>query len=75
MNLDGESNLKTKHAFVENIKLYPNQFEIIKGKITAEKPNCNLHEFYGVIDIENHEPKPLSLENLLVRGSVIKNTH
>ena len=54
MNLDGQSNLKTKHAFVENINLIPNNFEIIKGVIKAEQPNCNLHDFYGIIDIEHY---------------------
>lgn len=30
-NLDGETNLKTKYAFVDEIFLYPDQFYLLEG--------------------------------------------
>lgn len=30
-NLDGETNLKTKYAFVDGIVLHPDQFELLEG--------------------------------------------
>ena len=73
-NLDGESNLKTKSAFVEDIKNYPEDFESLKGKLLIEQPNINLHNFDGFIEMKDCSQKPISLDNLLVRGSVLKNT-
>lgn len=56
-NLDGESNLKSKFAFVEDIKVYPDQYEEVVGEMIIEQPNSELHSFSGKIQVLNQEEK------------------
>ncbi len=72
--MDGEANLKTKFAFVDEIVLYPDQFNLLEGYLEVERPSSNLYEFNGRIKLENHEEKHLAYENLLLRETHLKNT-
>ncbi|KNC27437.1 hypothetical protein FF38_06498, partial [Lucilia cuprina] len=73
-NLDGETNLKTlmvprglKSNGIENISNI--------GIIECERPKSDLYSFMGKIELnESNSVIPLSEENLLLRGSKIKNT-
>lgn len=64
-NLDGEQNLKTKMAVP-----FPSEVK----EIVCDKPNRNLYRFEGLIRNKYSEPVSLSADNLLLRGSSLRNT-
>lgn len=72
INLDGESNLKTRYAKQETLLKMPDK-EKVGGLIKCEKPNRNIYGFHANMDIDG---KKLSLgpSNILLRGCQIKNT-
>ena len=67
--LDGETNLKMKFT--------PNKLkdldEIHDISINCEQPNNSIYKFEGYIKADS-ETLPLSIDNLIMRGSSIKNT-
>ncbi|XP_037936228.1 probable phospholipid-transporting ATPase IH isoform X2 [Teleopsis dalmanni] len=74
-NLDGESNLKTL--------LVPRDLPLVEinkmhklGVIECESPKTDLYSFNGKIELSGGEGRvlPLSAENVLLRGSRVKNT-
>jgi magnesium-transporting ATPase (P-type) len=84
-NLDGETNLKTKRSIVitQEIKNDHKQYGDIHALIEMEKPNEHLDRFIGKVTmLENKEetsvpkgdPVSLGIDNLLLRGSVLRNT-
>ncbi|KAH6832403.1 aminophospholipid ATPase 1 [Perilla frutescens var. hirtella] len=72
MNLDGESNLKTRYARQETNKLVL-EGTIISGMITCEQPNRNIYEFMANMEL-NEQCLPLSQSNIILRGCQLKNT-
>ncbi|GAV84815.1 E1-E2_ATPase domain-containing protein/HAD domain-containing protein [Cephalotus follicularis] len=72
INLDGESNLKTRYAKQETLLKFPEK-EKISGLIKCDKPNRNIYGFQANMDIDG---KRLSLgpSNILLRGCELKNT-
>lgn len=72
MNLDGESNLKTRYARQETSKLVQEE-RIISGIIRCEHPNRNIYEFTANMEI-NGQRFPLSQSNIILRGCQLKNT-
>ncbi|CAK7325138.1 unnamed protein product [Dovyalis caffra] len=72
VNLDGESNLKTRYAKQETLPRIPEK-EMINGLIKCERPNRNIYGFQANMEIEG---KRLSLgpSNILLRGCELKNT-
>ncbi|KAJ8756242.1 hypothetical protein K2173_025054 [Erythroxylum novogranatense] len=72
INLDGESNLKTRYAKQETLSKVPEK-EMISGSIKCEKPNRNIYGFLAKMEIDG---KSLSLgpSNIVLRGCEIKNT-
>ncbi|KAJ1665757.1 phospholipid transporting ATPase [Coemansia sp. RSA 1646] len=92
-NLDGETNIKTKHALHKTTDLCsPAQLAAFKCTIDAEPPNTLLYSFKGSLRIlpDSSMPlqantfdeydelsaavDPLSVDNMLLRGSVVRNT-
>ncbi|XP_050271230.1 probable phospholipid-transporting ATPase 8 [Quercus robur] len=74
MNLDGETNLKLKHALEVTSHLQvENSFQQFKAVIKCEDPNEKLYSFIGTLSYDGKE-YPLSLQQLLLRGSKLKNT-
>lgn len=74
MNLDGETNLKLKHALEVTSHLHDeNSLEKFKAVIKCEDPNENLYSFVGTLYYDD-KPYPLSLQQILVRDSKLKNT-
>ncbi|KAK9124910.1 hypothetical protein Scep_013756 [Stephania cephalantha] len=73
INLDGESNLKTRYAKQETLSRMPEKEEGIKGLIKCERPNRNIYGFQGYMEIEG---KRMSLgpSNVVLRGCELKNT-
>jgi len=71
-NLDGETNLKPKNTFhTQN-----GEFNIDRFKtevIQCEEPNVNIYDFIGSTKVDG-KLVVLSPENLMLRGSVLKNT-
>lgn len=72
MNLDGESNLKTRYARQETAS---SLFEgcTVSGLIRCEQPNRNIYEFTANMDFNGHK-FPLSQSNIVLRGCQLKNT-
>ncbi|KAI7754390.1 hypothetical protein M8C21_026976 [Ambrosia artemisiifolia] len=72
INLDGESNLKTRYAKQETLSRVPEK-DIISGLIKCEKPNRNIYGFQGNMEIDGKRVS-LGPSNIILRGCVIKNT-
>ncbi|EPS67597.1 hypothetical protein M569_07178, partial [Genlisea aurea] len=72
MNLDGESNLKTRYARHETNKLVL-EGSTLTGLIRCEQPNRNIYEFLANMELEGHR-FPLSQSNIILRGCQLKNT-
>ncbi|KAL5540604.1 hypothetical protein UlMin_043179 [Ulmus minor] len=74
MNLDGETNLKLKHSLEATPHLLDEKsLKEFKAVIKCEDPNENLYSFVGTLDYGGHQ-YPLSLQNILLRDSKLKNT-
>ncbi|OMO59155.1 Cation-transporting P-type ATPase [Corchorus capsularis] len=74
MNLDGETNLKLKHALEVTSSI--NNDEALKkfrAVIKCEDPNEHLYSFIGTLYYECQQ-YPLSLQQILLRDSKLKNT-
>ncbi|XP_062166085.1 phospholipid-transporting ATPase 1-like isoform X1 [Alnus glutinosa] len=70
MNLDGESNLKTRYARQETALAVS---EGISGLIRCEQPNRNIYEFTANMEFRGQR-LPLSQSNIVLRGCQLKNT-
>lgn len=72
MNLDGESNLKTRYARQETASAV---FEgcATSGVINCEQPNRNIYEFTANMEFNGHKFS-LSQSNIVLRGCQLKNT-
>ncbi|XP_042476690.1 phospholipid-transporting ATPase 1-like [Macadamia integrifolia] len=72
INLDGESNLKTRYARQETASTV---FEghTISGLIKCEQPNRNIYEFTANMEFTG-QIFPLSQSNIILRGCQLKNT-
>ncbi|KNA24962.1 hypothetical protein SOVF_010870, partial [Spinacia oleracea] len=73
-NLDGETNLKLKHALeVTSCLQDENSLCQFKAVTKCEDPNENLYSFVGTL-YYNGKQYPLSLQQLLLRDSKLRNT-
>lgn len=77
MALDGETNLKTKQPCQAVAKVCNTPEEIIERKhsirFTVEDPNLDLYKFDGNVTVDG-EKLPLTNNEILYRGSVLRNT-
>ncbi|KAL4317184.1 hypothetical protein HN51_071163 [Arachis hypogaea] len=74
MNLDGETNLKLKHALDATSHLQDEKpIQRFRAMVKCEDPNENLYSFIGNLHYEGKE-YPLSLQQILLRDSKLKNT-
>ncbi|CAM0873060.1 unnamed protein product [Alopecurus aequalis] len=71
MNLDGESNLKTRYARQETVSMICNSS--YSGLIKCEQPNRNIYEFTATMEL-NSQRIPLGQSNIVLRGCQLKNT-
>ncbi|KAF6146443.1 hypothetical protein GIB67_037743 [Kingdonia uniflora] len=69
INLDGESNLKTRYAKQETMS----KKEKIQGLIKCEKPNRNIYGFQANMEIDEKRVS-LGPSNIILRGCELKNT-
>lgn len=78
--MDGEKNLKTKKAPKNLDKVVPSGGEfhpsslLVTGKVDAEAPNGNLYSFNGNLYVGRNKYYPLNAEQLLLKGTQLKNT-
>lgn len=75
MALDGETNLKSKSPHSELANAYSKVFGIKNTKtlVTVEDPNIDLYNFEGLFEL-NGEKYSLGPDNVIYRGSVLRNT-
>ncbi|KAI1173445.1 phospholipid-translocating P-type ATPase [Nemania sp. FL0916] len=75
MALDGETNLKSRHpsTLVANKCDTISKLEKCSGELVCEDPNANLYQFDGSITV-NNEKMPLTINEVVFRGSTIRNT-
>ncbi|KAF7053992.1 hypothetical protein CFC21_061769 [Triticum aestivum] len=71
INLDGESNLKTRYAKQETMSTPP---EALAGVIKCEKPNRNIYGFLATVDLNGRRAISLGTSNVMLRGCELKNT-
>ncbi|XAR68703.1 Phospholipid-translocating ATPase [Bertholletia excelsa] len=72
MNLDGESNLKTRYAKQETSSMVFEE-DSISGLIRCEQPNRNIYEFTANMEF-NGQRFSLSQSSIILRGCQLKNT-
>ena len=78
-NLDGETALKLKMAVFKDNSNHEKEIMDLKqivsdSVVTAELPNNDLYRFKGILKTNKHE-YPLDPNNLILRGSSLKNTN
>ncbi|KAJ1821527.1 phospholipid transporting ATPase [Coemansia sp. RSA 2671] len=80
-NLDGETNLKAKAALASTAHLVsPPRLAQFTCTVDAEPPNTQLYSFKGSLQAlsaggsSSKTKEPLGVDNLLLRGSVVRNT-
>ncbi|KAM3958124.1 ATPase phospholipid transporting 8A1 isoform 2-T2 [Aphomia sociella] len=74
-NLDGETNLKIRQAQVDTARLdSAAALADYHATIQCEPPNRHLYEFNGSLKQSNSKAVPLSLEQMLLRGAMLRNT-
>ncbi|XP_026326361.1 phospholipid-transporting ATPase IA isoform X2 [Hyposmocoma kahamanoa] len=74
-NLDGETNLKIRMAHPETARLQDVTLLInYRATLTCEPPNRQLYEFNGMLKEANSKAIPVSLDQMLLRGAVLRNT-
>ncbi|XP_026658040.1 phospholipid-transporting ATPase 1 isoform X3 [Phoenix dactylifera] len=72
INLDGESNLKTRYAKQETLSKSVDM-EGFTGFIRCERPNRNIYGFHANMEIDGRKVS-LGPPNIVLRGCEIKNT-
>ena len=77
MALDGETNLKTKQPSVALLGTCrtPEDITVLENtEVVVEDPNLDLYNFEGRITVRDSEPAPLTNNEIIYRGSVLRNT-
>jgi len=72
-NLDGETNLKEKCAIEEFKNMSEKNLSHIKGNIDCDKPNEIINSWEGLLSFDENNIYT-SLKNMILKGSVLKNT-
>lgn len=73
LNLDGESNLKTRYAKQETLSTPPER--LAGAVIRSERPNRNIYGFQANLELEGESRRiPLGPSNIVLRGCELKNT-
>ncbi|RWW64648.1 hypothetical protein BHE74_00028103 [Ensete ventricosum] len=74
INLDGESNLKTRYAKQETMSPAPDSHPFVAANfIRCERPNRNIYGFLGNMEVDGKRVS-LGPSNIILRGCEIKNT-
>lgn len=75
MALDGETNLKSRQTTASMSKIIINQEDVLRSdaEFVVEDPNPDLYNFEGRVTV-NGKQAPLTLNEIVFRGSVLRNT-
>ena len=76
-NLDGETNLKNKYVHKDINNKFVNDMEAMqgmRGRIFCEAPNNAIYKFEGQMIFDGEEEIPLGADNIILRGSTLRNT-
>lgn len=76
MDLDGETNLKNREAISDLAKVVKDEEAFLSLKdcfVHTEDPNVDLYNFEGTLDL-NGKDYPVASNNVIYRGSIIRNT-
>ncbi|XP_045459534.1 probable phospholipid-transporting ATPase IA [Melitaea cinxia] len=74
-NLDGETNLKIRQASPETARLDSvSSLADFKATVQCEPPNRHLYDFNGMLKETNAKTVPLNLEQMMLRGAMLRNT-
>ena len=77
-NLDGETNLKIKQSIPETVHLVnPADVGRLTGRVRSEQPNSSLYTYEATLTMGGgggEKELPLTPEQLLLRGAVLRNT-
>ncbi|KAH7343680.1 hypothetical protein B0J17DRAFT_643413 [Rhizoctonia solani] len=75
-NLDGETNLKSRHAVPELTHLRTAQDCAQAGPmiIEAESPDVNMYRLNAAAVLESGKKSPVDLQTVFLRGTVLRNT-
>ncbi|XP_032170600.1 E3 ubiquitin-protein ligase RNF6 isoform X2 [Mustela erminea] len=74
-NLDGETNLKIRQALSETAEMQTEkQLSSLSGKIECEGPNRHFNTFVGTLYLNDKSPVPIGPDQVLLRGTQLKNT-
>ncbi|PNT77491.1 hypothetical protein BRADI_1g63660v3, partial [Brachypodium distachyon] len=74
INLDGESNLKTRYAKQETMLRTTPPEALAGAVIKCEKPNRNIYGFLATVDLDGRRAVSLGTSNIMLRGCELKNT-
>ncbi|CAJ0863299.1 14311_t:CDS:2 [Entrophospora sp. SA101] len=74
--LDGETNLKQRQALKATNSLLssPESLANFKAKVKTENPNQDLYNFDGSIELPDGSTHPLTNNQILLRGTILRNT-
>nr|CAG8488293.1 10298_t:CDS:2 [Entrophospora candida] len=74
--LDGETNLKQRQALKATNSLLssPEPLANFKAKVKTENPNQDLYNFDGSIELPDGSIHPLTNNQILLRGTILRNT-
>ena len=73
-NLDGETNLKSKYAVSGVPMAEPFPSEVFHCVLTCDAPTSQVDAFHGSLRLNDGQVAKANVENLLLRGCVLKNT-
>ncbi len=73
MALDGETNLKSKQALPDFRCSTDAELAQFNAELVVEDPNLDLYNFEGKVTVDG-ETKPFANNQIIYRGSIIRNT-
>ncbi|XP_030894781.1 phospholipid-transporting ATPase IB, partial [Leptonychotes weddellii] len=74
-NLDGETNLKIRQGLSHTADMQTREVLMkLSGTIECEGPNRHLYDFTGNLHIDGKSPVPLGPDQILLRGTQLRNT-
>ncbi|XP_064481329.1 probable phospholipid-transporting ATPase IA isoform X3 [Ornithodoros turicata] len=74
-NLDGETNLKIRQGLPQTAEMLTTKdLRTMTGFVECENPNRHLYEFNGNLKMNTLKTLPLSPDQILLRGAMLRNT-
>ena len=75
-NLDGETNLKIRQSLESTSNLTGiNELSHFSATVECEPPNRHLYEFNGLLKETGKPYQPLTHDQILLRGAILRNTN